>query len=92
MSAARTGSGAGFWGFRDWFALDTRSLALLRVALGVLLLLDWIDRLPDLRTHYSDEGIIPREILTGVLPISVHLFHGSAWFQGLLARQDRGVR
>ena len=70
---------------REILSLDLRSLALLRIGLGVLLVLDWLDRVPDLRAHYSDDGIVPRQVLDGILPLSVHLFNGSTWFQGLLA-------
>ena len=38
---------------REILSLDLRSLALLRIGLGVLLVLDWLDRVPDLRAHYS---------------------------------------
>ena len=71
--------------WREMLSLDLRSLALLRIGLGVLLVLDWLDRLPDLRAHYSDDGVFPRQVLEGILPISIHLFHGSTWFQGVLA-------
>src|ERR1700712_3451036 len=70
---------------REILSLDLRSLALLRIGLGVLLVLDWLDRVPDLRAHYSDDGIVPRHVLGGILPFSIHLFHGSTWFQGVLA-------
>lgn len=69
---------------REFFTLDVRSLALFRVALAAFLLLDWIDRLPYLSSHYSDDGILPRVLITGVHPVSVHMLHGSAWFQGVL--------
>ncbi len=46
------------------FAVDLRSLALLRVALGVLVLLDvWI-RWPLARSMYSDAGCFPRSLAT----------------------------
>ncbi len=69
---------------REFFALDVRSLALFRVALAVFILLDWIDRLPDLRILYSDEGILPRNLITGIHPFSLHMLHGSVWFQAIL--------
>jgi hypothetical protein len=82
---ADPGNVLGFLPLRDLFSLDLRSLAVLRIGLGLLLLIDWIDRLPDLRAHYSDAGIVPRDAITGLQPISLHLYHGGAWFQGLLA-------
>ncbi len=43
--------------FRDFFALDVRSLALFRVCLAVLLLLDWAERLTGLGVFYADAGL-----------------------------------
>jgi hypothetical protein len=71
--------------WRDILALDVRSLALLRIGLGIILVFDWIDRLPDLRAHYSDDGVLPRHALHGVLPFSLNLFSGETWFQGAVA-------
>ncbi len=68
----------------DFFHLDTRSLALFRVFLGLLLLCDYTDRLPDLHAHYSDEGIVPRTSLPVSVPLSVHVLSGSVWWQGAL--------
>ena len=42
------------------FALDLRSLALLRIGAGLLLLLDLAVRAGDLRAHYTDFGVLPR--------------------------------
>jgi hypothetical protein len=83
MSATATQQ-TGWLPVREFFALDLRSLALMRIGLAVMVLVDWIDRLPDLQAHYSDAGIVPRDVVTGVLPISVHFFHGSVWFQAVL--------
>src|SRR5262245_42621212 len=71
--------------FREIFSLDVRSLALFRVVLAVMLLLDWIDRLPDLAILFSDQGIVPRSAITGLHPLSIHMLSGSVWFQALLA-------
>jgi hypothetical protein len=75
----------GFLPLRDFFSLDLRSLALLRVGIAVMVILDWLDRLPDLSAHYSDAGIVPRRIITGLHPISIHMFSGEVWFQAVLA-------
>jgi hypothetical protein len=75
----------GFLPLRDLFSLDLRSLAVLRIGLAFLLFLDWFDRLPDLGAHYSDAGIVPRDSVVGLNSISLHLFHGSVWFQAILA-------
>lgn len=71
--------------FGEIFSLDLRSLALFRLGLATMLLLDWIDRLPDLRVLYSDSGILPRSIISGMHPVSLHMLHGSVWFQVVLA-------
>jgi hypothetical protein len=74
----------GFLPVREFFSLDLRSLALLRIGIGFLLILDGIDRLPDLAAHFSDAGIVPRDVITGIQPISLHMFHGAVWFQAIL--------
>lgn len=45
------------------FSIDLRSLALFRVTLGLMLVIDIISRLPNLRAFYSDEGVLPRAVL-----------------------------
>jgi hypothetical protein len=75
----------GFLPLRDFFSLDLRSLALMRVGMGIILFCDWLDRLPELAIHYSDAGILPRNAITGLHPISLHMFSGETWFQAVLA-------
>lgn len=90
---SRTASGASpaitdwssFLPVREFFALDYRSLALFRVCLAVMLLLDWADRLPDLYSLYSDEGAVPRQAFSTLQPVSVHILSGSVWWQAALA-------
>jgi hypothetical protein len=43
--------------------LDLRSLALCRLATGLVILGDLISRLQSFRIHYTDDGILPRELL-----------------------------
>jgi hypothetical protein len=69
---------------KEFFTLDVRALALWRVALGVLLFLDWVDRWPDFRVLYSDAGMFPRMSITGVQPISIFMLNGSPWFTAAL--------
>lgn len=38
------------------FGLDTRSMAIYRIALGLVIIGDLLDRAHDLRRHYTDEG------------------------------------
>ena len=70
------------------FAVDVRSLALFRVALGALVLADLIARSFDLQAHYTDFGVLPRwallrhqsewyfslHMLSGAWPVQVGLF------------------
>lgn len=42
---------------------DLRSLALFRICLGILILVDLIVRFQDLKAHYTDFGVLPRHIL-----------------------------
>jgi hypothetical protein len=46
--------------FRELFEIDVRSLALLRIALGVLILADLANRFQDLELFYTDNGILTR--------------------------------
>jgi hypothetical protein len=78
------GNFLGFLPLRELFSLDLRSLALFRVGLAFMVFLDWADRVPDLRLHYSDDGILPRDIITGLQPFSLQMFHGSTWFQAVI--------
>ena len=46
------------------FGIDLRSLALLRVGLALLVIIDLVQRSFDLKAHYTDLGILPRWALT----------------------------
>ncbi len=71
------------------FSLDLRSLALLRVGLGALLLIDLGYRLFTFETFYTADGVLP-VALARALPerlsghLSLHLLSDSAFFQGVL--------
>jgi hypothetical protein len=45
------------------FRLDLRSLALFRIAIGALILIDLAIRSADLEAHYTDAGVLPRDRL-----------------------------
>jgi hypothetical protein len=62
----------------DVVALDLRSLALLRIGVGATLLIDLAQRLPDLRAHYTDFGILPRAQLGYYTARTVYTLHGLA--------------
>jgi hypothetical protein len=77
--------------FRYWrpaFTLDLHALALFRVALGCLVLVDLLMRLGDFSAHYSESGVMPLSAAAAfssaeaLLPL--HLFHSSdVWQAGL---------
>jgi len=70
------------------FGVDSRALAALRIALGLLLLTDLWIRSRDLVAHYTDAGVLPMAMLReqfGVLAgLSIHGLSGAAPVQGLL--------
>ena len=70
------------------FALDLRSLALYRMGLGLVILCDLALRSRDLVAFYSDQGILPRQILAGSFANpwhwSLHFINGSPVFQAMM--------
>lgn len=73
---------------RELFRIDLRSLALFRVLIALLLLVDLAIRSTDLNVMYTDGGMFPRaEIwfrVTSVWNWSLHFASGAAWYEGLL--------
>ncbi|HEV8247848.1 MAG TPA: hypothetical protein VGP93_18870, partial [Polyangiaceae bacterium] len=72
---ARRDDPRSFWEFlkRTYATADPRSLGLLRIALGVLLMADLVRRIPDLDAHYSNAGWLTNHFLM-YRPMSSHLF------------------
>lgn len=74
--------------WREFLGLDKRSLALFRVSLGLIVFLDSLDRIKDAYDHYSDDGVLPREVVLKVhwnfYWVSLHMMNGSAIFQQFL--------
>ena len=72
----------------DLFAIDFRSLALLRMGMGLLIIVDLLMRSADLREHYTDLGIFPRaaawEFFAHRGLWSIHVINGSVLFEGIL--------
>lgn len=69
------------------FSIDLRSLAVFRIAIATLILVDLLTRAGDLTAHYADEGAWPIETARKRLPLggfSLHLFNGSVEFQAIL--------
>lgn len=69
---------------RSIVAFDLRSLALFRVALGILLLTDLTGRMQNLSAFYTDSGVYPRNLLagrTGLWRITLHAANGQMLFE-----------
>jgi len=49
--------------FKRVFSLDFRSIALLRISVGLTLVFDIIQRSHSLTSHYTDSGVLPRHLL-----------------------------
>ena len=78
-------------GWQQRFGFDLRALALFRILLGLLLLVDLATRLTDLRVFYSDAGVLPRVDLLGRVAtsstpwlVSLHMMSGLWGVQLLL--------
>jgi hypothetical protein len=70
--------------FGDAFSLDLRSLALFRIFLGLLVIMDLAGRISNFRAHYTDEGVLPRDLLLGRMSEwrwSLYLVNSSEQFQ-----------
>ena len=70
------------------FGVDTRSLALFRVGLSLVLLDELTVRARNLTAFYTDQGVMPRGFITentqNVWSFSLHLASGSAYFEAFL--------
>ena len=70
------------------FGIDTRSLALFRVGLSLVLLDELTVRARNLTAFYTDQGVMPRGFITentqNVWSFSLHLASGSAYFEAFL--------
>ena len=72
---------------REIFGIDLRTLALFRVGLAAMILIDLASRMRDFRAFHTDFGVFPRHVAIDNLHAwawSFHLIGGSAWFIGLL--------
>lgn len=74
------------WWARRVFTLDLRSLAFFRVTMALLLLGDLAQRLTDLTAHYTDSGVLARNVLNRSIAWepgmwSLHQASGDASFQ-----------
>lgn len=73
---------------RRLFEIDTRALALFRMALGALVLSDAIARAADLRLHYTADGVLPVALMRQLWPqlrlIAPHFWSDSLPWQAAL--------
>ena len=73
--------------FKGISTTDLRSLALFRILMAFMVMLDLLNRLPDIRVHYTDFGFLPRQIMITNFDdgrMVLHLLNGSTWFELLL--------
>jgi len=72
----------------EWFSLDTRSLALARIGFGLSVFIDMLWRLSSAEWHYTDVGVLPRNIFIGEFSypwsVSFHHANGSLGFAVLM--------
>ena len=68
--------------------IDPRALAVFRMAVGCLLVVDLLFRARYLRAFYTDGGALPRsaavDLYPALAPLSLHSLSGAAWFQATL--------
>jgi len=73
---------------RSRFAVDTRSLAAMRIALGLTLLVDLIHRAGSMGLFYTDQGVYPLAVYSvtwgSYNGLSLHALSGALWAQQLL--------
>ena len=73
--------------FTQLIGIDLRSLALFRVCLAMMIIVDLLVRLSDLQAHYTDWGVLPRSVVMATSwagSWSLHLMTGSKVGIGLL--------
>lgn len=70
------------------YGLDLRSLALFRIFIGIIVLVDLAIRARDIEAFYTDAGTLPRQALMGALGnvwhVSIHMISGTYHIQLLL--------
>jgi len=70
------------------FGVDLRSLAIVRISVATIIILDLCERATDLEAHYSDFGLAPRSVVLENLSsrwfVSLHLLSGVWQVQAIL--------
>jgi predicted DCC family thiol-disulfide oxidoreductase YuxK len=75
-------------GFIRAFSIDYRTLALFRICLGAIILVDILLRSRDFTAFFTDQGIIPRQLALNWWPdnatMSLYFINGGAFFNAAL--------
>jgi len=70
------------------FSMDLRSLAVFRIGVALVILVDLVIRASDMRMFYSDYGVLPRiallEKFSDFSALSLHLLGGTVFSQAVL--------
>ena len=72
---------------QELFGIDLRSLAIFRISIALIIIVDLIGRFTDLEAHYTNRGVLPIDEVIEHSPkwrVSVHLLNGSIEFQTAL--------
>lgn len=68
--------------------VDSRSLGIFRVSIGAIILYDLFVRSLSLKAHYTDYGVVSRQVLTGLsenpLLMSLNMFSGEVLWQSII--------
>src|SRR5688572_29414501 len=70
--------------YRRIFAMDTRAIALMRIAIALCILWDLCIRAGDMQWFYTNDGLLPvafwNRFVDSPYHFSVHAWFGSKWF------------
>jgi hypothetical protein len=72
-----------FYTFQSFFDLDLRSLSLMRILIGIMIIVDCLYRMQSLVPHYTDVGIVPRSAISNYnfgWYISLYNITGNSFF------------
>ena len=73
---------------KQHYSFDVRALALMRIGICIILFIDLAIRALSIKAFFTDEGILPLEILKNYnwnpYYFSFHTISGDLWFQALL--------
>ncbi len=73
---------------KEIFSIDLHSLALFRIGLGLIIIIDLILRSRDLKAFYTDDGVLPRSLtidsFINQYQLSIHFISGTTFIQSIL--------